>query len=391
MEKESYAVKVTPRDFSLWKNKRPLLQHLDMELTERCNNNCIHCYINLPVDDIGAKERELTTEEIKEILKEAATLGCLSVRFTGGEPLLRPDFEEIYVFTRKLGLKVRIFTNATLITPHLSKVFARIPPLKRMEITVYGMRKSSYENVTRVPGSFEAAWRGIALLLERQVPFVVKSAVLPPNKGELDEFEVWASTIQWMDKPPSYSMFFDLRCRRDSKNKNRRIKALRLSPEEGIRMLARRRSDYISDMKEFCSKFMNTSGKMLFPCGAGLQGGCVDAYGILQPCMMLRHPAATYNLRNGFIEDAMRNFFPKIRKWKAGNAEYLVRCANCFLKGLCDQCPAKSWMEHGDLDTPVEYFCEIAHAQARDLGILEDGERAWEIGDCKQRKELLAN
>ncbi|MBW1981968.1 MAG: radical SAM protein [Deltaproteobacteria bacterium] len=385
-----YAIKIKPDKFSLWKNKRPLLTHLDMELTERCNNNCIHCYINLPADNEKARMRELTTEEIKEILEEAACLGCLTVRFTGGEPLLREDFEELYIFARRLGLKVMLFTNATLITPALAELFSRIPPLKAIEISVYGMRKNSYEGVTRTPGSFEAAWRGINLLLQNNIPFVVKSALLPPNKKEVDEFEAWAATIPWMDKPPSYSMFFDLRCRRDSAYKNGSIKALRLSPEEGVRVLSRRQEKYFREMEEFCSKFVGPHGDTLFSCSAGTGGGCVDAYGSFQPCMMLRHPATIYDLKNGFLEDALRNFFPGIRARKPENADYLARCARCFLESLCEQCPAKSWMEHGDLDTPVEYLCEIAHAQARHLGMLADGERAWQVQDWQKRiKKLL--
>jgi len=375
----------------LWKNKGPLLSRLDMELTERCNNNCIHCYINLPADDIKAKEQELSTEEIKYILKEAASLGCLKVRFTGGEPLLREDFEELYLFARKLGLKVILFTNATLITSELAEVFVRIPPLERIEISVYGMKKSSYEAVTRVPGSFEAAWQGINLLLKKKVPFVVKSALLPPNKGEMDEFETWAPTIPWMDKPPSYSMFFDLRCRRNSGNKNQLIKGLRLSPEEVLKMLTRRKAEYFRDMREFCSKFTRPPGVTLFSCGAGKGGGCVDAYGYFQLCMLLRHQATVYNLKNGSLNDAITNFSPKVRTMKATDAEYLNHCARCFLKGLCDQCPAKSWMEHGTLDTPVKYFCEIAQAQARYLGLLEKDEMAWEITDWEKRINLLLN
>jgi hypothetical protein len=52
---------------------------------------------------------------------------------------------------------------------------------------------------------------------------------------------------------------------------------------------------------------------------------------------------------------------------------------------MCDQCPAKSWSEHGTLDTPVEYFCQVAHAQARFLELLGEGEQAWEIRDSEER------
>ncbi len=387
MQNDSYVTRVAINKLSFWKNNAPLLGRLDIELTERCNNNCIHCCINLPDDDLDAKNREVSAEEIKRILKEAASLGCMTVRFTGGEPLLREDFEELYVFARKLGLKVLIFTNATLITPHLVELFSQIPPLEKIEITVYGMEKSSYEAVTRIPGSFEAAWRGINLLLERKIPFVVKGALLPSNKDEIDGFEDWATKIPWMDKPPSYSMFFDLHCRRDGK-KNDLIRKIRLSAEEGLKILTRREDKYIKEMQEFCSKFMRPAGDKLFSCGSGC-GGCVDAYGNFQPCMMLRYPDCVYDLRQGSLKDALENFFPKMREMQARNPDYLRRCAKCFLKGLCEQCPAKSWAEHGTLDTPVEYFCEVAHVQARFLDLVKDNEMAWEVEDWQGRISKL--
>jgi radical SAM protein with 4Fe4S-binding SPASM domain len=390
MQTGSYVTRISLNKASLWKNSKPILGRLDMELTERCNNNCVHCCINLPADDLEAKRRELTTEEIKKILQEAVSLGGMTVRFTGGEPLLREDFEELYVFARRQGLKVLIFTNATLITPHLADLFHRIPPLEKIEITVYGMKKSSYEAVTRVAGSYESAWQGIKLLLERKIPFVVKGALLPSNKNEIDEFEKWATKIPWMDKPPSYSMFFDLRCRRDDEKKNQRIRDLRLTPKEGLKILARRKDSYIKEMQEFCAKFMHPSGDKLFSCGSGIGGGCVDAYGYFQPCMMLRHPDCVYDLKSGSLKDALENFFPKIREMKAKNPEYLKRCARCFLKGLCEQCPAKSWMEHGTLDTPVEYLCEIAHLQARFLGLIKNNEKVWEVEDWRDRIQRLA-
>ncbi|MCX5706133.1 MAG: radical SAM protein [Candidatus Omnitrophica bacterium] len=390
MQSESFVVKQDINKVSLWKSTKPLLGRLDIEITERCNNNCIHCCINLPADDADVKERELSAAEIKSILKEAASLQCIEVRFTGGEPLLREDFEEVYIFARRLGLKVLLFTNATLITPHLAGLFAHTPPLKKIEVTVYGMKKSSYESVTRVKGSFESAWQGIHLLMERKIPFVVKGALLPANKNEIGEFETWAATIPGMDKPPTHSMFFDLRCRRDDGEKNRLIEKLRMPAQEGLSVLTRREDNYVKAMKEFCPKFMRPAGDRLFSCGSGKGSGCVDAYGKFQPCLLLRHPDCAYDLRGGNLRDALGNFFPKMRERKATDPEYIAKCARCFLKGLCEQCPAKSWTEHGTLDTPVEYLCAIAHTQARFLGLLKKDEKAWEIKDWQERIQGLA-
>jgi radical SAM protein with 4Fe4S-binding SPASM domain len=364
------------------------LGQLDIELTERCNNDCIHCCINRPANDAVARAREMTTEQVKDILEQAANLGCLQVRLTGGEPLLRSDFEQLYVFARRLGLKVLLFTNARLITPYLADLFTRIPPLVAIEVTVYGIRQESYEAATRVPGSFAQFWRGVNLLLERKVPFVVKFALLPQNRHEIDEFEAWAQTIPWMTERPGYSMFFDLRNRRDDANKNRLIESVRLSPQEGLAVLARDEAKYRKEMAEFASKFMGPPGDRLFGCGAG-HGMCIDAYGRAQPCMGIRAPELTYKIEgaNGhsLLRDAIAQF-SHLRALRAANPDYLRRCAVCFLKGLCEQCPAKSWAEHGTLDMPVEYLCNVAHAQARYLGWLGGNEHAWEVLDWREKR-----
>jgi radical SAM protein with 4Fe4S-binding SPASM domain len=382
---KSYIARYTRNQSRLWKRTKPILSWLDIEITERCNNNCIHCYINLPANESNPLKKELSTLEIKEILRESVSLGCLNVRFTGGEPLLRDDFQELYLFARGLGLGVILFTNATLITERLVELFRKTPLLNPIEVSVYGMKKSSYEAVTRSAGSFESAWRGINLLLKKKIPFVVKSAIFPANKTEIREFETWAANIPGMTKPPSYSMSFDLRCRRDDKEKNRLIKSVRVTAQEALKVITRDKDRYLKMMKEFCSKFIRPSGDKLFSCGSGIGRGCVDAYGYFQPCLLLRHPDTVYNLKKGSLKDALTNFFPKVREIKATNSEYLARCAKCFLKGFCEQCPAKSWMEHGILDTPVEYLCDNAHAEARFLGLLQEDEMAWEVKNWKKR------
>ncbi len=71
---------------------------LDIELTERCNNNCLHCCINRPTDDQSAVDKELPIEFWYDVLRQAVDLGAITVRFTGREPLLHPHFIDIYLF-----------------------------------------------------------------------------------------------------------------------------------------------------------------------------------------------------------------------------------------------------------------------------------------------------
>jgi len=317
----AYIKKLQPHEFRIWQGKQPLLGQLDIELAERCNNNCIHCCINLPEDDADARNGEMTTDFVKDVITQAADLGCMTVRFTGGEPLLREDLAELYEFTRRLGMRVILFTNARLITPELASVLARIPPGHVVEVTVYGMRPESYDRAVGKNGAFAEFRRGVALLEAYHIPFIVKGALLPSLKDDLAEFESWAKTIPWMDKKPSYSMNFELRSRRDNLEKNARIAKLRATPEETVDMLSRDPL-YLKEMRQFCEKFMGPPGDKLFSCGAG-HGTCVDAYGKAQMCMGLRDPATVCDLRETPLKTVLKELFPAMREGAvATNPDY---------------------------------------------------------------------
>src|SRR5689334_8916671 len=107
------------------------------ELTHRCNLACLHCYVNLPAADRFAQRREMTTAEAKGVIDQIVEAGVLYLTFTGGEPLLRADFAEIYSHAHQSGLLVSVYTNATLITESIVELFVTRPP-RMLEITQYG-------------------------------------------------------------------------------------------------------------------------------------------------------------------------------------------------------------------------------------------------------------
>ncbi|HTY08698.1 MAG TPA: radical SAM protein [Candidatus Edwardsbacteria bacterium] len=340
------------------------MPQLDVELTERCNNNCVHCCINRPANDRRAQRRELSVSQLDDVFKQAAALGCLTVRLTGGEPLLRPDFERIYLAARRRGMKVKLLTNACLLTPGLARLFRDVPPLEKISITAYGHDRKSYESVTRVPGSFARFERGLALLKEHGVPFELKGVIFRATTGHRKKLAAWIRRRTGA-KPEMVTML-DLRHRRDSARRNERISRLRLGPGQAARIIC---ADplFRKQMVLFPKRYMGARGAKLFTCSAG-KSVCLDAYGRLQPCLLLRKRRLTYDLGKGTLKDALTNFFPQALAATAKNKQYLDRCAKCGLKGFCNQCPAKSYIEYGVLDKPVEYLCRVAHAQAERLG-----------------------
>jgi radical SAM protein with 4Fe4S-binding SPASM domain len=381
--RRSYVRKVPSGRDGLWASGGPTLARLDIELTERCNNDCVHCSINLPAGD-PVQAREWSAGAWKALLDEAAGLGALVVRLTGGEPLLRGDFEEIYLHARKRGLRVMLFTNATLVTPGLARLLREVPPLEAVEVSVYGMTRESYEAVTRTPGAFAAFRRGFDLLRGHGVRLAVKGAVLPPTRPELDAFETWAAGLDGASGPPSSALLLDLRSRRDGA-KNALIAGLRIGGDEFV-ALARRRGDAaVEEWRDFCARSGGPCGDRLFTCLPMGGSAAIDPYGRLQYCLGLRHPDTVIDLATASLREAVTDFLPRVRDMRATDPAYLERCGRCFLKGLCEQCPAKSWAEHGTLDTPVEYFCGIAHAQAVAAGLLGPDEKAWTVADGRER------
>lgn len=90
-------------------------------LTKRCNLSCAHCYLDAEILKNGSTD-ELSTSEVKQAIDEIAAVGpdCMIV-LTGGEPLLRPDIEELAAHASARGLMVVIGSNGITLTPHRVK------------------------------------------------------------------------------------------------------------------------------------------------------------------------------------------------------------------------------------------------------------------------------
>ena len=380
-----YFQKINAGAYPFWQHRKPVLTMLDMEITERCNLDCQHCYINRPADDRDAAACEMSTAQICDLLQQAARLGCLMIRLTGGEPLLRGDFEDIYLCARRLGMVVAIYTNATLMTPRLADLFERIPPLHAVEVSFYGMRPESYEAATRTSGAFDAATRGLRLLSDRHIPFVLKGAVLPPTRGEIEEFETWAACLPGVTNAPIFTLFFDPAVRSVPAQKDSRIRGLRLEPAACVEILARRPDRYRREMQRSFLKNPGLRGSRLFDCGVGIDSAAVNSRGGIQPCLLLRDSELMYDLGSNSLANALGLFRTDLRRRRAFNRDYIRRCSRCFISPLCEQCPAKSWMEWGELDRPVDYYCAVAHRQAFYLGLLKKGEKSWQVDDWPER------
>lgn len=328
-----------------------------LELSYRCNLRCQHCYVAHGHTGIPGK-RELALVEIQRILDEVVEAGCVWLLLTGGEPLLRPDFKEIYSYAKRKGMLVTLFTNGTLITPRLADFLAEWRPIN-IEITLYGNTQATYERVTGMPGAHAQVRRGIELLLERGLPLKLKTMLMTLNVQELEAMRAYAASL---GLPFRYDA--QLNAGLDGSGKPRQ---LRLDPRQVVE-IDRNDPRRLQDLARFNERILNNhpDGQQLYVCAAGLYSFHIDPYGELSLCMMARQTG--YNLRNFSFHQGWSQFLTQERNLKP-HGRY--ECGECQLMPICGQCPGWSQIEHGNRQTRVDYLCQVAHLRAAAFGLLD--------------------
>lgn len=361
MQKREMPDTIDILDFHLWEKatRKNTLLALSLELTSRCNNNCPHCYINLPAEDKEALNNELSLDEIVGIVDQARAMGTLWILLSGGEPLLRKDFSAIYKYIKQKGFLVSLFTNGSLIGADHIDLFKKYPP-RDIEVTVYGISKQIHQMVTR-KNTFSATMKGIRMLARNSMPLTLKSTVTRSNHTELIKIAEFCRKLT--EKQFRFDPFLHLRIDNDSK-RNKLILSERLSPKEIIQ-IEKMDPDRVSALKNQCDaadSVLDDPGDCakLFKCKAGITSCCISSDGFLKLCTALTNKRYTYNLRTGSLKDAWAHFVPSLRAKKSNSQIFKQNCGSCNLHDLCMWCPAHGDLEIGSMEEPVPLFCELA-------------------------------
>lgn len=124
--------------------------------TRTCNLKCRHCYMS---SDAKKYANELTTAEAKQFIDDLADFNVPVLLFSGGEPLIRPDFFELADYAAKKGVRPTLSTNGTLITPEVARKIKDIG-VGYVGISLDGLREVN-DKFRGKAGAFEAAMNGI--------------------------------------------------------------------------------------------------------------------------------------------------------------------------------------------------------------------------------------
>jgi len=307
------------------------------ELTSKCNLFCIHCYQK-------QIENELTLQEITSILGQLKDAGCLKIIFTGGEPTLRKDFNEIYQNADEKGFATTLYTNGTLLGRDTLRLLADRPPMA-VECSLYGATAETHDGITGESGSFDTTLGNLRRMKEAKIHVVVKTVVMTINVRELGLIRTLTKNLG-VAFQPTFRIFTPADPRRS-------VAHLMVSSEDIQNAVLEK-----SYNPPFVDGDENREEED-FLCNAGRDSCCIGSDGEVYACTVLRFKCG--NLRERSFKKIWRDS-PRLKEWRSVTEKDYPLCDRCKWKGKCRFCPGMGFMEHGNPLIPSKELCRITKA-----------------------------
>ncbi len=150
--------------------------------TRTCNLKCVHCYME---SDAQKYQGEMTTEEARSFIDDLADFKVPVLLFSGGEPLIRPDFFELAEYTVSKGMRPTLSTNGTLITREIAQRIKDIG-VGYVGISLDGLREVN-DKFRGKEGAFQAAMEGIQNCVAVGQRVGLRFTINSHNFNELDK------------------------------------------------------------------------------------------------------------------------------------------------------------------------------------------------------------
>lgn len=361
-------------------NEPPLLNYLltkaartatpfsgSFELTPRCNFDCKMCYIHLTKGEQNTRGSELSADTWLSIGEEAVKNGMLMLLLTGGEPLLRPDFREIYLGLKKMGLLISINTNGSLIDDDMLAFFKANPPY-RFNISLYGSSPETYERLCGNASGFNKTLHALKNLKEFGVNAKINLSITQYNEADVESIFAIGDEIGLRVQASSY-MFPPLRKSHDLIGCGNRFTCEK-SAEMKFKLDLIRRDDssfmsYAKALHDGVKQIDEDDECLDVPtveevtptehirCRAGKCTFWITWDGRMLPCGMMETPSVSV-LELGFKEawnrthEATKNIFMP------------SQCTSCDMRYACDVCAASCYSETGSYDKEApSYICGL--------------------------------
>lgn len=329
-----------------------------IDLTYRCNYRCRHCWLNSR-SVINEKDNELSLPEITKLVDDARKLGCHNWAISGGEPLIREDFTDIFEYIIKNTNTYSINTNGSLITPKIANLFKN---KGNKMISLYGSTAEVHDYITRSPGSFDALIQGISYLKESNAAFTVQIIPMRDNYHQLNDMIRLSESLSpyWRFGATWLHLTAD-----GNQRRNREIIEQRIDPSKIVRIASSENPPEDSGGYEGNRSNLRAriEDRVFINCIFRKNEFHVDPYGEMTFCCFIKDPMLFCSVRNDSFKRCWEELLPALSDRVLANEEYLKNCGSCELKGDCVCCPAYAYLEHRRYSARVEYLCSITKEQ----------------------------
>jgi len=328
---------------------------------------------------------ELTTEEGKRLINELADSNVVALAFSGGEPLMRPDFFELAAYARSLGMYVAIATNGTLITREVAKRLKEA--VDYVEVSLDGATAKTHDEFRGIPRSFDRAVDGIKNCVKAGLYTCIATTATKLNQHEMQK---------------TYELANKLGCKRQMifnfvpTGRGIDMINLDLSPEEREELLEQSYANLVSgggcavlgtapqlarvalkraeetDGGPLVSAHFGTStnlgehtrllAEFLGGCGAGRCYCAIEPNGDVKPCVFI--PIKVGNIREKPFLEIWRDS-PVLLDLR-DRSKTKGHCSTCEYRYACGGCRARAYGYFGDYHMPdpgcinnVEYWNQL--------------------------------
>ena len=366
------------QDFFLGEvQNNPVIQNLQFELTSRCNERCIHCYIpNAKKDSVT----DMPISKVKSIIDEFAQMGGLSVTLSGGEVLLHPYLKEIISYCRQKDLKISILSNLIALSDDLVSTL-KTSNIALIQVSLYSMDPAIHDSITQVKGSWIKTKSAIEKLVKANIPVQISCPSMKANKKGYANVTKYARDLK-IKCQTDYIMMAQADL--DTSNLVNRL-SLEES-KEVIRDIVLNDYDYrektLTQIPPSEEMLLDFEGFKQQPvCGVGFDNCCITANGDVYPCAGWQD----YVLGNVFKSSLQEiwNESERVKFLRTIREESFPECLRCEARDYCSRCLVRNYNEsNGDMFKINRHFCEIAFLTKK---IVEE-----ELGpDIERREKLL--
>ena len=317
---------------------------VQLDLTYRCNERCVHCYLDH--DDHG----EMTAGEIKTLLDQMAAAGVFYLTISGGEIFLRRDFFEILEHAHARTFCIRLKTNGILIRDADA---ARLRDLgvESVQISIYSHRPEIHDAITEVPGSLRRSIEAVRLLRKHDIRVDMANVLMIHNARDYDGVKALAAELgaQFLLDPTITPMMDGDRS------------VLRLNVDEEALRKVFHSEALAGNVEEFCAPPPGPGEDDLdgLPCSAGHTACYVSPYGDVYPCVQFPLPSG--NVRHTKFIDIWRHSL-QLNEVRSIHLRDMPSCSQCVHGATCTRCPGLAYLE-GNMRGPSSQDCEKSYAR----------------------------